>query len=264
MNIIGIDIGGNFTKFALIQNGQIVHRGKTPTKTGCPATLLKNLCTIIDGVLSATNVPTLDGIGIGVAGMVDTKTGKILSATNLGITNTDITAPLSQKYGSEVKIGNDLALFALAASKLSGIENLVYIALGTGINAGVVIDGKVLAGIEYGHTTFIPNHPTPCGCGRYGCVEQFINGKILVENGPTDTLINHISIMLTNIANTYRPSTIYVGGATSTHLKSFEKQLNENIKLSHFGYKNAPPITIKICDLGNDGGVLGAAFLFTQ
>lgn len=278
---IGVDIGGSFTKAGLVQDGKIIYKTKVPTKKG---TLDSVLC-VCDEIISKHNDTFISGIGVAIAGMVY-KGRILLSAANLGLSHIDVADRLENKYRIPTKIGNDIACFALAEAAKSKIDNLVYIALGTGVNVGVINKGNLFSGadgvsLEYGHTSFArEENAQPCACGLDGCVEQFVSGTALMmmakEKGiaastPEEVFavseeiatefLSCLLTMLVNIANTYRPQMIFIGGGLAAMVKPHINELNAGLKEKNYGYKNAPAVTVAISKLSTDGAVIGAASL---
>lgn len=278
---IGVDIGGSFTKAGLVQNGKILHTTRIPTKKGS----LDSVTNICDEITAKYNDAKISGIGIAVAGMV-IKERILLSAANLGLSHIDVANTIENKYRIPTKIANDVSCFALAEAATSKIDNLVYIALGTGMNVGVINKGKLFSGadgasLEYGHTCFESVHGEPCACGLEGCVEQFVSGKALMALGKAngikvsspeevftaskeiaDVFLGNLLTVLLNISNTYRPQKIFIGGGLAAMVAPFINNLNNGLKAKHYGYKNAPVVTVEISKLSTDGAVLGAAGLF--
>lgn len=278
---IGVDIGGSFTKAGLVQNGKILHTTRIPTKKGS----LDSVTNICDEITAKYNDAKISGIGIAVAGMV-IKERILLSAANLGLSHIDVANTIENKYRIPTKIANDVSCFALAEAATSKIDNLVYIALGTGMNVGVINKGKLFSGadgasLEYGHTCFESVHGEPCACGLEGCVEQFASGKALMALGKAngikvsspeevftaskeiaDVFLGNLLTVLLNISNTYRPQKIFIGGGLAAMVAPFINNLNNGLKAKHYGYKNAPVVTVEISKLSTDGAVLGAAGLF--
>jgi len=246
---IGVDIGGSFTKAGLVKDGKIIKRIQVPTRKGS----LDSVFQVIDELIQ----DKVSGIGIGIAGMVANQR-VLLSATNLGLAKLDVAGIVEKKYNVPVRVANDVACFALA----EGLDNIVYLAIGTGVNVGVVTSGKLLEGIEYGHTHLMVGEKT-CSCGLSGCVEQFVSGKALVPNSkelPKEFLANLV-IVLVNIANTYRPQKIFIGGGLANMVTPHVKWLNSELRRKDYGYKNAPAVTVEISRLSADGGILGASYL---
>jgi len=248
-----IDIGGSFTRGGLVKDGKIIKRVQVPTKFG----KLDSIFEVLDELMQEG----VSGIGIGIAGM--TQGGRVLLGTaNMGLGKVALADMVEKKYKVPCRLANDVACFALAQAK-SFKGNLVYVTLGTGMNVGVVFGGKLLEGIEYGHTHLMTNDKG-CSCGLNGCVEQFISGKALAPNSKElpRHFLAHLVIVLLNIANTYRPQKIFIGGGLAGLVAPHVKWINQELKNRNYGYKGAPPVTVEISKLKDDGGILGACNLF--
>ena len=267
---IGIDIGGSYTRAGLVQDNKIIYKTQQTTpKSWMGGVMIRTIFALIKDIFKQNNLETkhIKGIGVGVAGLVLSDKGIILSAVNIGTANLDIAKYIHSMYGYgiRVEVCNDVSCFALAQSRTSGIDNLVYLAIGTGINVGVINKGKLFTGadgatIEYGHTFFSPTEE-PCTCGLDGCVEQFISGKACTD--PKDT-VAPLSTLLVNIANTYRPEKIFIGGGFGLNLGPYIKELNKELKKRNYGYKNAPPVRVEMSNIPTTGGILGAALLCSE
>lgn len=277
--LIGVDVGGSFTKAALVADNKIVYKTQVPTKAGLDAVF-----ECIDDILAKHEGVKPAGIGIGIAGMV-AKQRVLISAANLDLPRqVDVAGMIEVKYKIPTRIGNDVSCFAMAESKNSGLGNLVYIALGTGVNIGVINNGKLFSGangvsLEYGHTSLFPDQK-PCECGLSGCVEQFVSGKALMSFAKkakiiaakpeevfaasrpiAESFLACLSIVLLNITNTYRPQKIFIGGGLAALIEPYIEKLNDDLKAKNYGYKGAPAVTVEISKNSTDGGVLGAALL---
>jgi glucokinase len=234
--LIGIDVGGSFTKVGVIKDRGVVYFRREATVVGSDQKAFFDFVFgMVDDAVkqSGASASQIGGIGVGVPGMV-TGNSTLLSAVNLGLSGVNVAAVLEKKYGVPVKVGNDVAMFALAQAQHSNIDNLVYIALGTGINIGVVNNGRIFGGadsasLEYGHTCIMADpSQEKCTCGLAGCVEQFISGKAIMAHarklGVTattpeqafeqhkevaDRFLLYLSTVLINITNTYRPQAIF-------------------------------------------------------
>jgi len=250
---VGIDIGGSFTRGGLVHDGKIIKRVQVPTKFGSVESIFE--------VLGELMCEGVSGVGIGIAGM--TQGGRVLLGTaNMGLGTINLADIVEKKYKVPCRIANDVACFALAeAQQFKG--NLVYMTLGTGMNVGVVMNGQLLEGIEYGHT-HLKVGTESCSCGLSGCVEQFVSGKALKPNTkelPREFLKNLVVVLL-NIANTYRPQKIFIGGGLAGIVAPCVGFLNDEIKKKDYGYIGSPAVTVEISKLKDDGGILGACNLF--
>ena len=189
----GVDLGG--TKIAAVvagKDGRILSEGVIPTQAEegpeqavrRTSKLLKELC--------PAHKQKLRAIGIGLPGLVDGDTGKIIFLPNLPMSWRDfpIVAAFLEEGGRPVFLMNDARIAALGEFKYgSGQagEDMLFVTVGTGIGGGLVLDGKLRMGAfgaagEIGHHTILPDGP-PCSCGANGCLETLVSGPALAKAG---------------------------------------------------------------------------------
>jgi len=192
---VGIDIGGTKTDaVAVASSGEVVQQLRLPTGFG-PDAVLETAVTAVTRLATLTNLSVSDfsSIGIGIPGAVDPSTGRVTHAVNLGLEGLELGAELSRLLGRPVRVDNDVNAAALGAFHLlEKHENLsmAYLNLGTGLAAGIVIDGRVWRGSrgtagEIGHIPVDPNGPE-CPCGQRGCLEMLASGSAIARQWPTD------------------------------------------------------------------------------
>ncbi len=125
--------------------------------------------------------------GVGVPGPIVTEAGMVLSPPLMpGWDQYPIRAALEKRWGFAVSLNNDAELGALgewAAGAGRGEANLAYIKVGTGIGAGLLLDGRIYRGVsgsagEIGHLTIDENGPF-CTCGNQGCLEAIAGGRAI-------------------------------------------------------------------------------------
>lgn len=127
------------------------------------------------------------GIGVGVPGLVDDQ-GQVLAAPNLGWENVPLRDMLQEEFGLEVAIDNEANAGALGEKEFGagrGFSNLLYISVGIGIGAGIILNDALYRGVsgfsgEVGHMTLAQDGPR-CGCGNRGCWETFASEKALLH-----------------------------------------------------------------------------------
>lgn len=118
------------------------------------------------------------GIGVGTPGLVDSRTGVIRMAPDLGWREVPVGAILAERFEVPVAVLNRAKAAALGEAWRGageGIDNLIYVSISTGIAAGIVIDqrlyfGESMSAGELGHTTVLPDGPL-CACGNRGCLQ---------------------------------------------------------------------------------------------
>ncbi|MGO9313701.1 MAG: ROK family protein [Syntrophobacteraceae bacterium] len=182
--VIGVDLGG--TKIALgtvDEEGRLVGMLRYDTdRRGGPGAVISQ---IVKGVrqLKRETAISPSGIGIGVAGQVDSGTGGVIFAPNLDWHNVLLGAELEKECALPVVVTNDVRA-ALWGEWLfgagRGATDLLCIFVGTGIGGGIVCGGRVLEGCsntagEIGHITVDLNGPL-CHCGNRGCMEAIAGG----------------------------------------------------------------------------------------
>ncbi|WP_176697158.1 ROK family protein [Microbacterium sp. 3J1] len=185
---VGLDVGGTkIDAVAVDPSGDIIARRRRPTGWGEDAVVASIVDVItdlaVDGGFASTAVGT---VGVGIPGLVDADTGRVLHAVNLGVESLDLSERASAIVGAPVRVENDVKAAALGAAALRGIEgSMAYLNLGTGVAAGIVVDGAIWRGSrgtagEVGHLSVDPNGRV-CGCGQRGCIETFCGGGALAR-----------------------------------------------------------------------------------
>ena len=183
--LIGIDIGG--TKCAVVLGStvpEILDRIEFPTKTeeGSEQAII-NIENAVNNILHKPEVNGVKSIGISCGGPLDSKKGIILSPPNLpGWDNISIVSRLKKKIGIPVALQNDANACALAEWKWGagrGVKNMIFLTFGTGLGAGLILDGKLYSGTndmagEVGHIRLEKDGPV--GYGKNGSFEGFCSG----------------------------------------------------------------------------------------
>ena len=182
---IGVDLGGTNIVCAIVNyQGKIVNRLKVPTlaERGKEATIKRIIETIYENIVQSSVVPDdIIGIGIGAPGPLDVKRGMINFAPNLpGWRDVPLRKILEDEFNMKVVLENDANAAAWGERCFGagqGVNNLVCFTLGTGIGGGIIIDGKIYHGNNYGaaelgHMTVNKDGPR-CNCGNYGCLEAY-------------------------------------------------------------------------------------------
>ena len=190
--ILGFDIGG--TKCAVVtaqmnENGiEITAKEKIPTDLKiAPSQMIEQLIALADKVCGG-EIP--ESIGISCGGPLDSKNGVILGPPNLiGWDYVPIVDQIKEHYGVPVHLQNDANACAVAEWKFGagrGCQNMVFLTFGTGLGAGLILDGKLYSGTndnagEVGHIRL--QKFGPVGYGKSGSFEGFCSGGGIAQLG---------------------------------------------------------------------------------
>jgi len=208
----GVDLGGTTVKIAYFdENGTLLTKWEIPTVTeNGGSRILPDIAGAIGGYLAENGIPKerIIGIGIGVPGPVS-EAGVVNKCINLGWGVFNIHEELSRLTGLPVKAGNDANVAALGEAWKgggSGCENMVMATLGTGVGGGIIVGGKPLCGVhgaagEIGHITLNRFEKEPCGCGKYGCVEQYCSATGIVRMAKRHMALSHRESSLREVEN---------------------------------------------------------------
>lgn len=309
---VGIDLGGtNIVAGIVDENYNII--AKASTKTNCPRPEKEIADDMAKMALKAVananlTVDQIEWIGIGTPGIANSSTGIIERASNLGFKNTPMVKYIQETINKPVFIENDANAAAYGeyvAGAARGAKNAVCITLGTGVGAGIVIDGKIyagsnFAGAEVGHTV-IEVDGAQCSCGRRGCFEAYssatglirmtneaiaehpdcIMAKMAEEKGKVtartsfdsmragdkyakavvNKYIKYLAAGITNTINIFQPDVLCIGGGVCNEGDPLLLPVKALVNEEDFARNSEKKTEIVIAELGNDAGIIGAAFL---
>ncbi len=217
---VGLDIGGTKVLGVLVDLDarvpQARHTVRIPTVRGRDG-VVASASAVVESLAEAAGIPVarLRAVGVGVPGVVDPESGAVSHAVNLGIAGTvRLGALISERlHGVPVRVDNDLNVAALGAARVRAARlalvgaprggaravggdseertthrgrpdaDLAYLSLGTGVAAGLLLDGAVRRGArgaagEIGHVPVVPDG-LACPCGQRGCLERYASGAAL-------------------------------------------------------------------------------------
>ncbi len=188
---IGIDLGGTKTEIIVLDGrGRELLRRRQPTPRGDYPATLDAIAALVHGAeRDLALVPGSASVGIGTPGSVSRATGLLRGSNSVALNGKPIVADLEARLERPIRLTNDANCFALSEATDgagAGAQVVFGVILGTGVGAGIVIDGHVLDGPngiagEWGHNPL----PWPrdderpgarCFCGQHGCIETFLSG----------------------------------------------------------------------------------------
>jgi glucokinase len=174
---IGIDLGGTNLRAALVsEDGEIARKIKIPSSEP-----------VLDAILSAIDEikqTEIAGIGLGVAGLIDRKRGRVFISPNLhAIEGIDLVGEIRSRFSVPVMIENDANAAALGEKTRGAgrdFDNFVLMTLGTGIGGGIIHKGRLIdVSAEIGHMS-INADAEKCPCGNIGCLETYASARAMV------------------------------------------------------------------------------------
>lgn len=186
--LIGVDVGSTTTSGGLVTPaGEVVWSTEVATHRGGPGTALDTILGVVDELLerAAGCRCHVEGIGIGLPGVVDVEGGTMRKGIHLvpELTGSPIVESVRGRSRLPTFIDNDVNALALAEwtwGLARGATSMVMLALGTGVGGAVILDGRLLRGRsgyagEFGHVS-VKLDGRPCVCGTRGCLAAYVAG----------------------------------------------------------------------------------------
>jgi fructokinase len=292
---IGIDLGGTKTEvIALDASGLELfrHRVNTPRSYEGSLDAIRSLVGLVD-----ERTGNQGSIGIGIPGTISPVTGLVKNANSTWLIGHPLDKDLASLLGRSVRIMNDANCFALseAVDGAGKDAQIVFgVILGTGVGGGLVVDRKVLEGIqriggEWGHNplpwpTDAERPGAKCYCGRLGCIETFLSGPGMQRDHESDTgdslttheivkqadrgdqkckatldrYVERLGRALATVINVTDPGVVVLGGGMS-NLPDLAKRAQASIQ-SHV-FTDEVRTQVLLNKHGDSSGVRGAAWL---
>lgn len=189
--LAGVDVGG--TKVATLvvdRDGEVLGRAVRSMVRRGPEASVEPIMAAIRAALQAADAAPHDlaAIGVGVPGRVDREAGRVTVAANLGWADLALASLVEDEIGVPCRIENDVRLAAdglIDHEVAGGARSLAYVAVGTGIGAGLVLGGALHRGErgtagEIGHIIVEPDG-VRCSCGQRGCLETVASGPAVLR-----------------------------------------------------------------------------------
>lgn len=294
---IGVDLGGTNLKAAAIsQDGLLIDKlsGGTNLKAGRDA-VVQDMVETIWSLRERCGSAPLRGVGIGVPGIIEMRTGVIAMAPNLpGFENFPIRDEIERRLKAPVILENDANVAALGEKWMGaglGVDSLVLLTLGTGIGGGIIYQGKIMHGAigmagELGHIKVVPDG-NPCGCGANGCLEKHASAMVagamarmmglgddlsakdvfdLAMGGEPrakvifETVGKALGVALADLVNIFNFPLYLLSGGMLPAWEFFAPAMFEEVRRSSYVYR-CSETRIERATLGDEAGLYGAAFL---
>lgn len=298
-NLWGIDLGGTKVEGAILKSAaepEVLFRDRLPTEghKGYDH-ILGQIKQVVDKMEKAAGYKPKK-IGIATPGTLDPGLGLMKNSNSTSLNGRPLKTDLEKMLGVEFFMANDANCFALAEANM-GIAKEKYpnakvvfgVIMGTGVGGGVVVDGKVINGLqgiggEWGHN-YLDESGGPCYCGKSGCVEKVLAGPALEKyyaiisgqqksmrdvyelyKAGTDPyakqtierLTNFFGLALSVVVNILDPDVIVIGGGVG-NIDIIYTEGRDNLKKYIFNNRLDTPILKP--KLGDSAGVFGAAYL---
>jgi glucokinase len=199
--VIGVDIGGTKVAAALVRGSLPAPGARSRFEVETPE-ILDRFTTLTDGDSAEDCLRGIEaciadlehgsgraeGIGVGVASMVDFAGGRVVESVNLPLTDVPLRDHLERRFGVPVVIDNDATAACIGEHVYGagvGTRDMLMLTLGTGVGGGIISGGRPLRGFsgaaaEIGHIIIDVNGPKcPANCPNYGCLEAYVAGPAM-------------------------------------------------------------------------------------
>ncbi|GAA0318385.1 ROK family protein [Kineococcus aurantiacus] len=289
--MLAVDVGGTGLKGAVVDaRGHTVAVRDRPSRAGGRPVVdnLRDLLADLAALAAAAGPERPVAVGVGTPGTVDEASGTVVYASNLGWRDLGLRRLLEEATGLPVAVGHDGRAAGRAEQLVSGTRgNFVFVPIGTGISAALVVGGVAVAGVsgaagEFGHVVVHPDGEL-CPCGQRGCVEAYAAGaavlrRYLARGGRaastaevvgrlgTDALarqvwaeaVHALALGLQGLTVLLDPAEVVLGGGVSAAGPLLLEPLEVRLR-SLLAWREPPPL--RTARWGTEAGRVGAALL---
>jgi glucokinase len=189
--LIGVDVGATTISAGIVaSDGEVLSAHSEPSRAAGPASPVERVLALVTRLVDEAGARAirLDGIGIGLPGLVDVDKGMMIDTANpmAVFAQVPLAAVLREATGLPVHVDNDVNVLALGEAAFGagrGADSLVVLALGTGFGGAVVVEDRLVRGHsgcagEFGHIP-IQLDAAPCACGGHGCLNLWVGGDAI-------------------------------------------------------------------------------------
>jgi glucokinase len=293
--VIGVDVGGTTVKAALIGSDGLEHghsEQPTPRQLGADAVIATIIRAIAELRAQVPEDARLRAVGLVVPGVVDAQQGIAVYAANLGWRELPLRQIVAEAISLPVVLDHDVRAAGLAELELGagrGLQEVLFVALGTGVAAAVITRGQAYAGAtgragELGHLPVFPEGER-CACGQRGCTETYASAAALsrrysaasgISDVPAKDVISRaaagdpvadriftdavtaLARALVHYVLIMDPQTILIGGGLAASGEALIQPLTREVQAG-LAWRPAP--TISNGRFAGDAGRRGAALL---
>ncbi|MCL1822455.1 MAG: ROK family protein [Prolixibacteraceae bacterium] len=277
MKLVGVDISGAFIEAGLISDGKIIRKEIVDIPFDrSQSEVTSEICKAIEEVFDHK----VEGIGIGVPGLVDQKEKKMIEAVHIsGRDSIPLGEQISDYFNKPVAVDNNANCFAIGEKtfgKGKPYSNFVGVIMNTGFGAGIIINGRLYQG-------------NLCGAGEFGkifykknTIEAYASEQFYKDKGLDNEMVLkraaigdpvalqlfselgvHIGHAVANILFALAPEAIIFGGSVSRAFRYFEESMHEFLDDNFPFGRLYQQLVIDISEIP-DMGILGAATLMAN
>lgn len=299
--LIGVDLGGTKIEVAALARagGRMLWREREPTPSGAYEGTLATIAALVRRAEAALGIAAPQPVGVGIPGCVSPATGLVKGANSTVLIGRPLQRDLERVLGGPVRLENDANCLAVseAVDGAAAGERVVFAAiLGTGVGAGIAIDGRAWTGAnaiagEWGHNP-APRldgdlEPAACWCGRGRCVETLLSGPGFAADharrGGTpmaspaivaaaqagdphagaclDRYLERLARALAQVINVLDPSVIVLGGGMSNIDALYDDVPR---RWAPHVFTDSVSTPLRRARHGDSSGVRGAAWLWRE
>lgn len=296
--VVGLDIGGTSVVIGIVNlAGEVIAQHDIPTQRNLNGHFFETIAERLKQMKAQYNITdeSILGMGVGVPGVTNVEEGIVVNAPALSWENFPVREKLEEVFPYPIFVDNDVNSIVLGEywkGSAKGKSNIIYIAIGTGIGSGIILNGQLYRGSHYSagemgylvtsREDFQKFRPVHQG---YGHLESIASGSAighqvskalnrpvtareafqLYESGDEsvrdtiDFALENLAIGMANYVSLFDPELIIIGGGVSHSYAVFNEQLIQSMQ----------QYTIRSCQvektsLGDLAGVVGAAALFLK
>lgn len=291
---IGVDIGGTKVAAGVVDDdGTILADAKMPTPSDDADAAVDAVVSVVQKLADKHEV---SAVGVAAAGYVSADRATMLFAPNLPWRDVPVRDEVGERLGMTVVVENDANAAAWAEHRFGagrGEPDLICLTVGTGIGAGILIDGRLYRGRfgiagEPGHVCAVCDG-IRCGCGNAGCLEQYASGTALVRyakergldvDGPAVTRAARdgderavaaftevgtwLGRGLADLTAFLDPGVFVIGGGVADAGELLLGPTRTSFAEHLSGRGHRPVADVRLATLGNAAGLVGAADLARQ